>query len=91
MYVQRLREASPSNGSPAGVHCRQCRASEKGERGNEVADRQSPAGQQKRGNGLEEPPCKSEPFFFPARHGFKNPGFVLRPLSPYAIASLGVA
>ena len=29
--------------------------------------------------------------FFSAQHASKNPGFVLRPLSPYAIASLGVA
>ena len=37
------------------------------------------------------PPCTLEPLFFSARHGSKNPGFVLRPLSPYAMASLGVA
>ena len=29
--------------------------------------------------------------FFSARHGSRNPGFVLRPLSPYAIASSGAA
>ena len=52
---------------------------------------QSPAGQRKRGNGFWEPPCILEPLFFSALHDSKNPGFVLWPLSPYAIASLGVA
>ena len=39
----------------------------------------------------KKPPFVSEPLFFSARHVSKNPGFVLRPLPPYAIASLGVA
>ena len=39
---------------------------------------------------MEEPPCILEPLVFSVQHGSKNPGFVLRPLSPYAIASLGV-
>ena len=38
-----------------------------------------------------QPPCIVEPLFLSAQHGSRNPGFVLRPLSPYAIASLGVA
>ena len=42
-------------------------------------------------DGSKKPPCIFEPLFFCARHGSKNPVFVLRPLSPYAIASLGVA
>ena len=33
---------------------------------------------------LEPPPCILAPLFFSARDGSKNPGFVLRPLSPYA-------
>ena len=53
--------------------------------------RQSPARRRKRGNGFQEPPCISEPWLFSAPHGSKSPGFVLRPLSPYAIASLGAA
>ena len=36
-------------------------------------------------------PLTLEPLFFSAQHGSKNPGFVLRPLSPCAIALLGVA
>ena len=40
---------------------------------------------------LRNPPCVLEPVFFSSRHGSKNPGFLLRPPSPYAIASLGVA
>ena len=54
---------------------------------------QSPAGQRKRGRamGSKNPPGIVDALSFSARQGSKNPGFVLRPLSPYAIASLGVA
>ena len=44
---------------------------------------QGPAGQRKRGGKFWEPPCMLEPLFVSARHGSENPGFVLRPLSPY--------
>ena len=43
------------------------------------------------GQRVLRPPCMLEPLFFSAQYGSKNPGFVLRPLYPYAIASLGVA
>ena len=36
-------------------------------------------------------PCILEPLFFSAQQGSQSPGFVLRPLSPYVIASWGVA
>ena len=40
---------------------------------------------------VRTPPRMLEPLAFSARHGSKNPGFYLRPLSPCAIASLGFA
>ena len=53
---------------------------------------QSSAGQRKRGAmGSKNPPLHIRSLVFSARHGSKNPGFVLRPLYPYAIASLGVS
>ena len=48
-------------------------------------------GSERETTGSKNPPCILEPSFFSARHVSKNPGFVLRPLSPYAVASLGVA
>ena len=48
-------------------------------------------GATKEGQWVLRAPCMLELLFFSARHGSKNSGFVLRPLSPYAIASLGVA
>ena len=41
--------------------------------------------------GSKNPLCILGPLLFSARHGSKNPGFVLRPFFPYAVASLGVA
>ena len=56
------------------------------------AQQQSPAGQRRRGNGFQESPLHVRTLVFSsARHGSKNPGFVLRPLSCCAIASFGVA
>ena len=51
----------------------------------------APQGNERGAMGSKNPPCILELLFFSAQHGSKNPGFVLRPLSPYAIASLGVA
>ena len=51
----------------------------------------APQGKGRGAMGSKSPPCMSEPWFFSARHDSKIPGFVLRPLFPYAIASLGVA
>ena len=45
----------------------------------------------KEGQWVPRTPLHIRTFFFSAQHGSKNPGFVLRPHSPYAIASLGVA
>ena len=41
--------------------------------------------------GSKSPPCILEPLFASAQRGSKNPGFVLIPVFPYGIASLGVA
>ena len=45
----------------------------------------------KEGQWVLRTPLRIRTLVFSARHGSKNPGFVLRPLCPYAIASLGVA
>ena len=50
----------------------------------------APQGNERGAMGSKNPPCILEPLLFSSRHGSKHPGFVLRPLSPYAIASLGV-
>ena len=51
----------------------------------------APQGSERGATGSRNPPCILEPLFFSAQNGSKNLGFVLRPLSPYAIASLGGA
>ena len=51
----------------------------------------APQGNERGALGSKNPPCILELLFFTAQHGSENPGLVLRPLSPYAIASLGVA
>ena len=51
----------------------------------------APQGNEKGAMGSKKPPCILEPLFVSAQRGSKNPGFVLGPLSPYAIASLGIA
>ena len=51
----------------------------------------APQGNERGEMGSKNHPCILGPLSFSARHGSKNPGFGLRPLSPYAIASLGVA
>ena len=45
----------------------------------------------KEGNGFQEPPLHIRPSFVSAQHDSKSPGFVLRPPSPFAVASLGIA
>ena len=51
----------------------------------------APQGNQRGALGSENPSCIVEHLLVSAQHGSKNPGFVLRPLSLYSIASLGVA
>ena len=41
-----------------------------------------PQGNERGTMGSKNPPCILEPLFFSARHRSRNPGFVLRPLSP---------
>ena len=51
----------------------------------------APQGSARGAMGSKNPPCILEPLFFSAQHCSQNPGFVLRPRSPCAIALLGVA
>ena len=49
----------------------------------------APQGNERWGNGFEEPPCMLEPLLFYARRGSKNPGFVLRPRFPLCHCLVG--
>ena len=60
-------------------------AKHKGQRNIAATVSKAPQGSGRGATASKNSPCISEPLLFSARHGSKNPGFVLRPLSPFPL------